>query len=456
MERVSECRVFAEDGRWFLFLVASSALFEVDAEVATAVQRAIAGGGELGRGTAAAVVEALHAAGALVDAARPDESWLEPPPRDHGLSTLVLHLERRCPLRCSYCYGREQERRSGPDTMSRELAERAVDFLFDHRGADGPLGITFFGGEPLSNLPALHAAAARAHERAGRADRELRFAITTSGIGVTDEVVGRLAELRATVTLSLDGDRAIHDAVRRRTDGRGSYDQAVAALVQLRQVCDVGVRATVTRLAPDPVRIADHLWGLGASSVGLAMVDVDDPGLALGPAELDLVEAGLGELADRYVREARAGRPRRLSNLEGLLRTLHRGTSREYPCGAGLRLVSCDTDGALYTCHRLVGDAGHRLGNLDHGLRADRSEAMTALSLRGRPECAPCWARHLCGGGCHHARAVHRGGRHPMAACPWLRRWLQRGLGVYATLVACQSPHLDQQIGDRTGGCLVE
>ena len=224
----------------------------------------------------------------------------------------------------------------------------------------------------------------------------------------------------------------------------------------MHDAASVGVRATLTRLAPDPVPIAEHLWGLGAASVGLAPVDVADPELALGPAELDVPERGLFELSRRYLDEARRGRPRRLSNLEGLLRTLFRGTCRELPCGAGVRLLSCDADGALYTCHRLVGDEGHRMGHLDAGLDPGRPARIASMSLAARSGCHGCWARYLCGGGCHHARAVHGGTDEPMTSCPWLRRWLQRGLEVYATLVTRDSSRLREQIDDPTAACLVE
>jgi len=43
--------------------------------------------------------------------------------------------------------------------------------------------------------------------------------------------------------------------------------------------------------------------------------------------------------------------------------------------------------------------------------------------------CRDCWARYLCGGGCHH-EVIARG----RPACDYIRGWLHWALGAYARL----------------------
>ena len=47
--------------------------------------------------------------------------------------------------------------------------------------------------------------------------------------------------------------------------------------------------------------------------------------------------------------------------------------------------------------------------------------------------CRGCWARYLCGGGCHH-EVIARG----RPACDYIRGWLHWSLGAYARLSAAR------------------
>lgn len=440
MERIVECLPFAAGGRDFLLVIPSTAVFEVDAEVAAWVREARA---HPDAPPPQDLVEPLRALGLLVADGAPPGRLADPVPLDEPLATLVLHLTRRCPTSCVYCYGRRDA--AGPDEMSPAVARRAVDFLFDQAGSEGPLGFTFFGGEPLHNLPALRAAAQRARQRAGDGGRPVRFAITTGAIPLSAGAVDLLARFGVQVTVSLDGPRAVHDDHRPYPDGRGSYDDAVAGLRRLTARVEVHGRATVTRLHPDPEPVIDHLLALGMASAGISTADVPPGPLALDDGAYERLTAGMERLADRYLDAARSGDHLRFSNLDGLLRSLHRGINRDLPCGAGVRLAACDTDGRLYLCHRLTSDPEHALGSITDGLVADRPARLRALSLDERPGCSDCWARYICGGGCHHARAVAAAaGREQPDACRWLRHWYCKGLEVYATLASEQPQLLDK------------
>jgi len=421
---------FTAAGRRFVFLTASSALFEVDGELDDAAW------GD------------LEAAGAT-------RRQRDEPPADGTLATLVLMLRRSCNLRCAYCYSRPARRGRGPDRMDGSTARRAVDLLFAHLPARGPATVTFFGGEPLLELPLLRATAAHARRRADELGREVTFSVTTNATTVTEEAADLLADLEARVTVSIDGDRRRHDRNRVFPDGRGSYEAATAGLRLLQRGLQPAARATLTAASPDPVPVVDHLLGVGFRSVGVSLADVAEPALALDEAGLGALEDGMERLADRYLDEALAGRHRGFANLDGLLRTVHRGINRDFPCGAGLRLACCDTDGTLYACHRLCGRDGYAVGDLDGGFDPRRRSLLRELGLHGRTGCHACWARHLCGGGCHHARLVQGRPADELSVCPWLRQWMGKGLEVYATLMVRGAPFLAEFV-DPAPPCAVE
>jgi uncharacterized protein len=109
---------------------------------------------------------------------------------------------------------------------------------------------------------------------------------------------------------------------------------------------------------------------------------------------------------------------------------IHRGTHRPYPCGAGAGYFGVSAEGALSACHRFVDDPVGAMGSVAAGI--DRSAQRRWLETRfvDRQEpCRSCWARYLCGGGCHH-EVIHRG----RPACDLIRGWLHYCLQAYVSI----------------------
>ena len=117
----------------------------------------------------------------------------------------------------------------------------------------------------------------------------------------------------------------------------------------------------------------------------------------------------------------------RFSNLAIALKELHRGSCRPLPCGAANGYVSLGADGGYFTCHRTVDDPRYQLGNLADGLDRDaRGRFLKARHVDRQEPCRSCWARYLCGGGCHvEVLAEGRTG------CDYILGWLDYCLGLY-------------------------
>jgi uncharacterized protein len=136
------------------------------------------------------------------------------------------------------------------------------------------------------------------------------------------------------------------------------------------------------------------------------------------------VEAAAAELA--RIRREGTGGGWRFSNLATSLAEIHRGTCRPLPCGAAYGYVSVDVDGAYATCHRTIGDPRFAIGGLG-SLSDDARRRFLEPRLVDRQEpCRSCWARYLCGGGCH-AEVVDAG----RDGCDLIRGWLEHCLHWY-------------------------
>ena len=83
------------------------------------------------------------------------------------------------------------------------------------------------------------------------------------------------------------------------------------------------------------------------------------------------------------------------------------------------------------------------MGSLADGVdRRRRADWLAERHVHRQEPCGTCWARYLCGGGCHHE--VIRRGR---PACDYIRGWLHYCLEAYLRL----SARTDLSAGPATG-----
>jgi uncharacterized protein len=148
------------------------------------------------------------------------------------------------------------------------------------------------------------------------------------------------------------------------------------------------------------------------------------------PAELAALLDRMIAAGRAYERHPLAGERYAFANVANAMREIDRGTHRPYPCGAGAGYLGVAAGGALSACHRFVGDEAGHMGSLDTGIDTDlRATWLRERHVHRQEPCRSCWARYLCGGGCHH-EVVHRG----RPACDYIRGWLEYCIGAYARL----------------------
>ena len=86
------------------------------------------------------------------------------------------------------------------------------------------------------------------------------------------------------------------------------------------------------------------------------------------------------------------------------LQEIHQGHAKAYPCGAGLGLMGVATDGDVALCHRFAGSDEHSFGTVTGRRRSwERQQAfLDTHHIANKTDCATCWARPICAGGCYH------------------------------------------------------
>jgi len=358
---------------------------------------------------------------------------------------MALALAQSCNLSCSYCYADSGQFGGEARRMPAEVARRAVDSLVE--GAGGRrVTLGFIGGEVLLHRQALHDIVAYAEEHAAAAGVPIGFSITTNGTLVTAADVELFRSHPFAVTVSLDGGPDANDAHRRSRSGQGSFERALAGVAEL--LVDPGrakvaARSTVTR---HDLRVHERVQAL--ADVGFAEVGVSplrtgpDVGARFRPEDWARFLAEMVRAADAEVDRVVAGRPPRFTNLSTGLREIHRGAARPLPCGSTRSYVAVGADGDFWTCHRTVDNPAYRLGDLDEGLSAPARQAfLDRRQVDAQEPCRSCWARYLCGGGCHaEVDEVGRDG------CDYIRGWLEHCISLYADCQA-QRPEVLRSMG---------
>ena len=146
----------------------------------------------------------------------------------------TLCLTHACNLRCDYCYAGTKH----GGRMTWEVARRAVDFCLGHTASQARLTgkapaasqLGYFGGEPLLEWDLLRRSADYAIAEAARLAIPLKLTVTTNMTLLDEERAVWLTDRGFHLGLSLDGNAAMHDTLRRHADGRASHAECAPAL----------------------------------------------------------------------------------------------------------------------------------------------------------------------------------------------------------------------------------
>ncbi len=322
---------------------------------------------------------------------------------------LALELTKGCNLRCGYCYYGTREAAYDPSTsMSLETAQRAVDRLFDDATHGEIPHLHLFGGEPLLNFPLVSATVEYAASQARRRSTGMTFELTTNGTLLTPSIGEFLNKHGVSVGISFDGPSEIQDVTRPAPSGRGSHAQAeprikefLASRVGTPLLARTHASVVLSRRFPKIREIVTYMESLGFTKVVVSPATDSGPDGFRAEDIPTLVEAFDDAAKDWHARK-KAGQSPLYAHFEDLSRRALSGTRKTSPCGGGRDYLGVSADGSVYLCYRFFEDAEFKMGSLKDGISTAVTERLDATTVDHRTDCRSCWARHYCGGNCHH------------------------------------------------------
>ncbi len=328
-------------------------------------------------------------------------------PHPTRLNKVVLFVADACNLRCRYCYVMRPG--AGRGSLMEPRAARAIARRLLAEGASCNY-VQFFGGEPGLNLPAVRAFVDEVSRLVdeGSPQRPPQYGVVTNGASVhASETAAYCREHGIAVTVSLDGPKAIHDALRPTAGLVGSFDAALRTLESfMGSALPVAVETVYTSLHVDEgISIVDlfrFFESIGISRLILhtayppappALCPFDDDHfdrlLAHHVDAVDwwfsaLIEGSLG-ITDVYFKDLL------VPMLEGGGAGVAGGG-----CPAGSRDIAVAPNGDVYSCHLLYKVPEFRMGNLLAPGTQLRDATRLPVQPGDLPECAACPARYWC------------------------------------------------------------
>jgi uncharacterized protein len=342
-------------------------------------------------------------------------------------TAISLNIAQSCNLACSYCYADEGRFGGKPQFMPFQIARAAIDTLL--AGARGRrVTVGFIGGEPFLNRPVLHESVAYAARRGSEIGATVEFSVTTNATLLAAEDLDLLRQHAFAVSVSLDGSAEMNDRERHSLDGSSAAATALARVQPLLSSpgrARIAARATLTRR---DLRVAERIAALAAAGfhdIGVSPMRTSPlADQVLRSQDWPVFLSEMIRAAEAEWRQLECGADWRFSNLATVVKQIHAGAARALPCGAGDNYVSVDARGEYFACHRTLGDERFHFGAQPDDAR--RRAFLAARQVDSQEPCRSCWARYLCGGGCHAEVAAN--GR---AGCDFIRDWLDFCLRFY-------------------------
>jgi uncharacterized protein len=363
----------------------------------------------------------------------------------------------QCNFACGYCIqGDHGDHNKHANKMSLETAAGVADWAERELDRLSPesLVLTFFGGEPLLNLPVVYYLAERLHGAAAGRGVRVVINIITNGLLLTPEVVARLKPLGLNgVKITLDGERATHDRLRPLRGGQGTFDRIIANVRAIAGECRIAIggnfdadsvesypalldflaaqdfapaisrvafkpvirsKATADFRAPQP--LSSQVNGRRVFALTPVASGADAARAPLGGACMTATGAGAGDgtsacdschfVDDQMAFLREETRRRGFPTLDGV----HMG-----PCEIHRRHAhTIGPDGAQYACPGFAGEPSQAVGHLNasrttpaHAEAAARFDAIGAWR-----NCGDCAFIPVCAGGCSVASHNEHGDLH--------------------------------------------
>ena len=348
--------------------------------------------------------------------------------------TILTTLQ--CNFACDYCFqGDHAGLDKNLDKMSLDTARQVVEWVTGRLDEIRPdrFAITFFGGEPLLNLPVMYALADELWAACQARQVRMHVDVITNGLLLTPEIVARLKPYGLSgIKVTLDGDQATHDRMRPLRGGQPTFDRIIENIRRVADDCPITIGGNFDESSVDSYPALLDFLGAQAFADRLAKVSFKPiikttPSPASGIIPLTVVGDGGAALGGTCMSSAGSGSRPASSPcdmchfVEEKTAFLRNETERRgFPTVDGVHMGPCEIhrrhaytlgpDGSLYACPGFTGEQHLSTGHIDGRTDGRRDDALARFDrLAPWKACGDCSFIPVCGGGCSVASHAEQG-----------------------------------------------
>lgn len=329
---------------------------------------------------------------------------------------LTVSVTSACNLRCVYCYAN-----AGVSFLDLpwSVIERSIKQMYAYaeiRG-DKEVELSFHGtGETTVRWGVMVKAVNYALNLLPKG-WGIKFTLVTNGTLIDDEKAKFLAKHNYSVVLSMDGTESVQNKLRPKADGSGSYQAAIkGAQALVKHGVFFAMRSTITGLNQDSMLdFLEICASIGCEEISVA------PFSLTGRGEEGVPDIDAEKFIAHYIVAKK--RAKELGVIFLMPSDYLDNVSARY-CNADGESFAVMPQGIISTCTRVTKteDALSRtfvIGEVTPDeviINQQRVDDLKSLNLYNFPECAGCFAKFTCAGGCHHTRLIS-GGKQPQNYC---------------------------------------
>lgn len=311
---------------------------------------------------------------------------------------VTFQVTEACSLACTYCY----QHNKSPKVMTLDVAKKYIDTIFkEYQESHYAIILDFIGGEPLLQPQLIMDILDYWYYKCIMENIGwgilTRVSICSNGTEYFKPEVRKLMQRlgdRVSFTVSIDGNKDLHDSARLHHDGRGSYDEAIAAAedFELKHKITLGSKMTI---APSNIIFLYP-----------ALKHYMDKGAEIIHANCVFEEGWTYEDAKLFYKELKRVADYKLEHYPEVYLSLFEEDNfvpigdedNQNWCGGTGKMLACDPEGNLYPCLRYMpsslGDKQKPLtcGDVFTGLDRSVGEELKKINRRSQStdECYYC------------------------------------------------------------------
>ena len=305
----------------------------------------------------------------------------------------TLLLTQNCTLACTYCYIGKQNQ-----SITSQVAEQIVDFIFAKTPSQGKIDIGYFGGEPLLEFDKLKFVTNLINSHPEAANHQIEYQIVSNGTIFSDEIAIYIKDMRMSLVISCDGPPEVQNIHRRFSDGRPSAEKVERTIIKAKSL--IGAFMVNTVYTPQTLRYlpetVDYLYGLGVRNIFLN----PDYSASWSAEDINAIPGVFEKIGEKYVQWYWQDDPALVSFVDSKLSLLiNDGCSNSDKCHMGTREFAITPDGKIFPCERLVfdgGENGHCIGDIYSGVDYNKFSSCSRFSKNVNQECLSCTLRKYC------------------------------------------------------------